>query len=269
MRTAVLVLLGALVVLILGLSAPGVRAAPPTLAILSPSNNAIIGNGTPVAVIFAVSNFNLTDPGTGGAPNPNEGHVEVSVDGALHETTSEETIVLALASGTHAIGLRLVADNGTGLNPEVTAAVTVTMTHGPAVGTPTIRIMFPLDGAQRGPDTAISYEISNFTLVPPDGPPNVPNEGHIEVLLDGSLYQELTEYEPAHFSDVPDGDHIATLRLVDNAHNPLSPDVSDSVHFHVTAGTILDISPGLAITNLGLAAAIIAALYYPVGKGKR
>src|SRR5207249_11526168 len=80
MRALVFVLAGALVALVLGLSAPGVQAAAPTLRILSPANNAVIGNGTPVAVIFVVTDFNLTAPGTGGTPSPNEGHVDAYVE---------------------------------------------------------------------------------------------------------------------------------------------------------------------------------------------
>src|SRR5438093_4519086 len=57
MRARVFVLAGALVALVLGLSAPGVQAATPTLRILSPANNAIIGNGTPVAGIFVVTDL--------------------------------------------------------------------------------------------------------------------------------------------------------------------------------------------------------------------
>ncbi len=119
MRARVFVLAGALMALVLGLSAPGVQAATPTLRILSPANNAVIGNGTPVVVIFVVTDFNLTAPGTGGTPNPNEGHVDVYLEGVLTMAVSQETIVLPLASGAHTILLRLVSDNGTALSPDV------------------------------------------------------------------------------------------------------------------------------------------------------
>ena len=260
--------LAAAMLLLLGMSAPGVRAAGPTLTILSPANGAVIGNGTPVSIVFLTANFNLTEPGTGG-PGPNEGHVEVYVDGILYKITAEETVVLSLPSGPHDLRLRLVTDNGTGLNPDVSQSVTVMMTQGPADGAPGITITYPADGAERGPDTAISFQLTNFALVPPGGPPNVPNEGHIEVYLDGKLYQELTVYEPAHFSDVPDGDRVATLRLVDNAHHPLNPDVSDTITFHVSASSVMDISPPLAVANLILGGIVIAALYYPIRRAKR
>lgn len=270
-RTVALLLAALGMLLFAGIPATVVHAAPtPTLTIVSPTNNAVVGNGTPVAVVFVTSNFNLTDPGTAGpGPTSNVGHVEVYVDGTLWELTSDPTVVLPLASGTHTIRLRLVADNGTGLNPEVAASVSVTTSRGPVGGAPGIRITFPRPGAFRGPDTAVSFDLTNFALVPPGGPARVPNEGHIEVLLDGVLYEELTVYAPAHFSDLPDGDHTATLRLVDNARNPLTPDVSDSLAFHVAATAILDIAPELAVANLVLAAAVVVVLFYPIRRRER
>ena len=236
-------------------------AGVPTIRIVSPADNAVIGNGSPITIVFNTTNLNLTDPGTGGG-DPNAGHVEVFVDGTLFELTSDTTLVLPLGSGTHGIRLRLVADNGTGFTPDVSASVTVTSTTGPAIGVPAITITYPRNGQQRGPDTAVSFQLANFSLVPPGGPPNVPNEGHIEVYLDGTLYQELSVYEPAHFSDLSEGDHTATLQLVDNAHNPLTPDVSASVDFHVRAPGIFDISPELALINGILAGVVVLVLYY-------
>src|SRR2546428_1095410 len=143
MRAAAFVLAGVLVVLVLGLSAPGVRAAGPTLTIVSPADHAVIGNGTPVPVIFVVSDFNLTPPGTGGpGSSATEGHVNAYVDGVLSLATSHQTIMLPLASGTYTILLRLVSDNGTSLNPGVTSSISITVTPGPAVGTPQIKISY-------------------------------------------------------------------------------------------------------------------------------
>src|SRR3989475_11666692 len=139
MRARVLVLVGALLVLVLGLSAPGVRAVVPTLTIVSPADHAVIGNGTSVRVIFVVSDFNLTSPGTG-RPSPKQGHVAVYVDGMLTMATSQETIELPLASGTYTILLRLVSDNGTSLNPGVTTSISGTRTPGAWGGTPPIHI---------------------------------------------------------------------------------------------------------------------------------
>src|SRR2546427_11933889 len=100
----------------------GCGAPLPTLSIISPIPNEVIGNGTPVAVVFAVTNFNLTDPGNG-MSSPDSGHVDVFADGALTAKASVNTIILPLSSGLHTIRLRLVTNNGSALNPDVNASV--------------------------------------------------------------------------------------------------------------------------------------------------
>src|SRR6266702_9007759 len=208
-----------------GIAAPNVRAAPdPTLSIVSPSPNAVIGNGSPVAVVFAVTNFNLTDPGNG-TSSPDSGHVDVFVDGGWTANASVNTIVLALPSGPHTIRLQLVTDNGSALNPDVTASVVVMVTQGPAGGTPGLSIVYPQDNALLGTDSTVSFRVTNFVVVPPGGPGGVPNEGHIRVLVDGAYYSDLTDYAPLHLN-LKDGGHTVTLRLVDNIENPLNPDVN-------------------------------------------
>ena len=248
---------------VLGGAASNARAAsPPSLSIVTPANNAVIGNGSPVAVVFIVSNFNLTEAGT--APSsPNAGHVSVFVDGGLTMQVSVDAFRLSLASGPHTILLRLVMDNGTALSPDIAKTVSVTVTQGPANGQPGISIAFPTEGAVLGTDFYISYRVANFVLVPPGGM-SVPNEGHIHVAVDGPYYQELTDSQPVHLS-LNDGPHNVTLQLVDGLHRPLNPAVSASAHFtvHALVGRVtpLDLTPYFAVTNVALAFAIIALMY--------
>lgn len=237
-------------------------AATPTLTIVSPANNAVLGNGSPVSVIFAVSDFNLTKPGTGGAPNPNVGHVNVFVDAMQTGEAHEPTIVLDLASGAHDIRLQLVTDNGTALIPDVSSLIRVTVTQGPVAGQPAISITSPLEGSVRGTDIAVSFVLRNFALVPPGGPA-APHEGHIEVYLDTHFYQELTGYEPPHFG-LNDGLHTVKLQLVDSRGLPLSPGVSASVTFTVNpaVGRAPDFSQPLAIADGLLGLAILGLLLF-------
>ncbi|HWM53588.1 MAG TPA: hypothetical protein VNP71_10555 [Thermoplasmata archaeon] len=268
MRTAALALAGVLIVLVFGLSMPGVRAAGPTLTIVSPADHVVIGNGTSVAVIFVVSDFNLTPPGTGGpGPSPTEGHVDVYVDGVLTIAVSQETIDLSLASGTYTILLRLVSDNGTALSPDVTSSITVTVTQGPAVGTPRIQISYveityPTPGLVLGRDVTISFRVTDFALVPPGRGEPVPNEGHVAVFLDGVYYMSVMAFRPIPFSDLVDGEHTVTVRLVDDAGQALTPDASDSVTFRIQFAAIVDINPYLSITQIVLAGAIFIVLFY-------
>src|SRR5207247_9983016 len=76
-----------------GLMVPNARAAPgPTLSIVSPANNAIVGNGSPVAIVFAVTNFNLTEPDAGPS-TPDSGHAAVFVDGGFAQPSAPNTVV--------------------------------------------------------------------------------------------------------------------------------------------------------------------------------
>ena len=278
-----LVLLLAVVGLLFGIGLPAaeVRAAPlpPTLTIVSPADHAVIGDGSPLVIVFAVQNFNLTEPGTAGpGPATNEGHVNVIVDGNLTAVVSKPTVVLALDSGTYQVLLRLVSDNGTPLTPNVSASINVTLTRGPATGTPRIaityvEILYPIPGDLWGDDITISFRITNFTLVPPGRRESVPNEGRLRVLVDGLVFKDITTYEPAHFSDLPDGDHTVTMRLVDGAGEPLNPDASDSTSFRVEGeqkvAPIPDLSPYLFTAQIGLGAAIVGVLYVHDWRRKR
>jgi hypothetical protein len=222
-----------------GLSSPTARAQAPALAIVSPSDNAVIGNGSPVIVVFSVSDFVLVQPGrVGQVASPNEGYVNVSVDGQVARlVTRLEPIVLHLDSGPHDIVLQLKASNHTALSPDVRDSVSVVVTHGPATGTPEIEIAFPPSGYDSGHDVYVGVVISNFTLVEPRGRPNAPNEGHLEVLLGGAYQQELSRYEPAFVVDMPDGDNTITVRLVNNDGTRLTPDVFANTTIHVAPST--------------------------------
>ena len=266
MKARILAVLIAAVGLLIvsGIAAPNVRAAPaPTLSIVSPSSNAVIGNGSPVVIVFAVTNFNLTDPGNG-TSSPDSGHVDVFVDGGWTAKASVNTIVLPLLSGPHTIRLQLVTGNGSALNPDVMASVAVMVTQGPASGTPSLSIVYPREGALLGTDSTISFRVTNFVLVAPGEPAVVPNEGHLRVLLDGAHYSDLTDVAPLHLN-LKDGPHNVTLRLVDNAGGPLNPDVAVSLHVTVQAlvGRVIpfDATPFLALANLLIGLGILAAIY--------
>jgi hypothetical protein len=238
-------------------------APPPTLSIVHPTNNAVIGNGSAVVVVFAVTDFNLTEPGTG-TSSPNVGHVDVSVDGRLTAEASVNTVFLPLPSGSHTILLRLVTDNGSALNPDVSASVAVMVTQGPAEGQPTLTIPYPSEGALLGTDFTVSFRVTNFAIVPPGGPAGVPNEGRIRVILDRANYSELTEYAPLHLN-LRDGPHDVTLQLLDDAGMALNPNVAASVNITVRAQfnriVPFDATPYLGAANILLGLGILAALY--------
>ena len=225
--------------LALSVSSPTARAASPTLTIVSPADGAVIANGTPAIVRFLVTNFVLVQPGrVGQVVAPSEGHLLVFVDGALARLLVQvEPIVLALTSGPHTIRLQLVGNDGAPLSPDVSRSIRVVATHGPAGAIPTIGIVSPKPDERTGHGVYISFNVSNFALVEPHGQANAPNEGHLQLLLDGAVMEELVQVEPGFLVSLPDGDHVLTMRLVNNDDTPLTPDVSASSPFHVTAST--------------------------------
>ena len=227
-RLGLCVLLG---MLVFAVTSPPATAAGPSLSILTPANDQIVGNGTPVIVSFAVANFVLVQPGrVGQIGSPTEGHVDLYVDGVYSRLlTRVEPVSLPLGSGPHTIRLQLVQDNGTPLSPDVSASVRVVATHGPAVGTPTITIVSPKPGPTISHDLYFAIEVANFTLVDATGQPNAPNEGHIQLLLNGVLHQEPRPYDLGFIVDMPDGNNTVIARLVNNDDTPLNPDVSASV----------------------------------------
>src|SRR5207244_9259589 len=161
---------------------------------------------------------------------PTEGHVDLYVDGVYSRLlTRVEPVSLPLESGPHTIRLRLVPDNGTPLDPDVVASVRVVATQGPAVGTPTITIVSPKPGPTISHDLYVAVEVTNFTLVDAHGQPNAPNEGHVQLFLNGVLHQVPRAYDLGFIVDMPDGNGTISARLAHNHDTPLNPNVSASV----------------------------------------
>lgn len=220
-------------------SSPPAAAAAPQLAILSPTDGSVFGNGTPVAVQLSISGFVLVQPGrVGQVAAPGEGHAVVYLDGQLVRlVTTLDPFALAVTSGPHALRAELVDDNGTPLSPAVSDTVTFVSTLGPATGVPTVRVVSPFAYESTGHGFWVTLEISNFTLVGGHGQPNAPNEGHIQILVLGAVVMEITAYAPVILVAMPDGDITIAVRLVNNDNTRLNPDVSQEVPIHVTASS--------------------------------
>lgn len=218
----------------LTLPIPSARAAP-GLSILSPTDGALIGDGAPVVLSFTASDFTFVQPGrVGQVPGPGSGYAEVRVDGRLERiVTAIEPIVLLLESGAHTLTIELRASDGSALAPPVRESVEVTVTRGPATGSPAVRILFPPAELRTGHDVYVGVAVSNFTLVDPRGQPNAPNEGHLEFAIDGAYHQELASYAPGFLVDLEDGWNTLMVRLVNNDGTPLSPDVTASTRVYI------------------------------------
>lgn len=230
-----ILLLGALVV------TPSIARAAgnPEVRIVSPLEGSVVANGTAVIVQLLVSNFTLVQPGrVGQVSAPDQGHANVTLDGQLVRLVSDlSPFSLTVSSGPHTIVVQLVSDDGTPLSPDVSASVRFVATDGPAGGTPTLAVISPIPNESTGHGFWVSMSISNFTLVAAHGQPNAPNEGHVQVLVLGSVVLETSVYEPVILVAMPDGDINITVRLVNNDNSLLTPDVSVTVPIHVTASS--------------------------------
>ena len=243
---ALLSLLGA------SLSSSTAVAAASSLTIVAPADGAVIANGTPVLVDFRLANFAFVQPGqVGQIGSPNEGHANVFLDAQyVRLLTVVEPFSLALTSGAHTIRIQLVADNGTPLNPDVSASVSVVATHGPDGGVPRVTILSPTPLEATGHGIYVSYRIENFTLVEPRGQPNAPNEGHVQLLVLRDVVMEVTQYDPVLVVSLPEGDISITVRLVNNDNTALSADASSTVEIHVIASSSVSLP---LVSNGGIA----------------
>src|SRR5205823_13614379 len=105
-------------------------------------------------------------------------------------------------------------------------------TQGPAAGVPVSVILSPKPLEAAGHGIYASYRISNFTLVEPDGQPNAPNEGHLQLLVEGIVVMEVVQYDPVLLVSLPDGDITIGARLVNNDGSELTPSAAASVAIH-------------------------------------
>jgi len=253
-RHSTLLALVALMSLVgVSLSSSTAVAAAPSLAIVSPADGALIANGTPVLVDFRVSNFVFVQPGrVGQIVLPNEGHANVFLDAQyVRLLTAVEPFSLSLTSGAHTIRIQLVADNGTPLNPDVSASVGVVATHGPQGGVPRVMILSPTPLEATGHGIYVSYRIENFTLVEPRGQPNAPNEGHVQLLVGTDVVMEVIQYEPVLLVSLPEGDITIGVRLVNNDDTVLAnPSASATVPIHVVASSAVSLP---LVSNGGVA----------------
>ena len=247
-----LALVALMSILGVSLSSSTAIAAAPSLTIVSPADGAVIANGTPVLVDFRVSNFVFVQPGrVGQVGSPNEGHANVFLDAQyVRLLTTVEPFSLSLTSGAHTVRIQLVTDNGTPLNPDVSASVRVVATHGPGGGIPRIQILSPTPLEATGHGIYVSYRIENFTLVEPRGQPNAPNEGHVQLLVESHVVMEVVQYEPVLLVSLPEGDITIEARLVNNDNTPLNPDASSSVPIHVVASSAVSLP---LVSNGGVA----------------
>ena len=106
-------------------------------------------------------------------------------------------------------------------------------------------VVSPTDGAVITGDTVtIVCQVSDFNIVPSSVPEmeagqqpqaNRPGEGHVHFTLDLSPMVIWGSTEPYTFTDVPAGEHLLRIELVENDHSSLSPPVVRQIRFRTEA----------------------------------
>jgi hypothetical protein len=97
--------------------------------------------------------------------------------------------------------------------------------HGTPSTTPILDITSPANGSTvYGSNANITFSLYNFVMG---------TSGHIHYKVDGGSDNEHTTTMPVALTGLSSGSHTVKLTLVDPSHNPLTPDISDSVTFNV------------------------------------
>jgi hypothetical protein len=103
----------------------------------------------------------------------------------------------------------------------------VSITYGGG-GNPAIVISSPAENATVfGTSVNIVFAVANFVV----GNPGTGIDGHIHYTVDGGGLTMVYNTNPITLSGLTVGAHEVILQLVDNSHNPLVPNVADTVHF--------------------------------------
>jgi hypothetical protein len=260
-----LVLLIAAILLLVSISSPHpVRAASsPTIFLVAPASGSTVP--TTFSVTFAVTNFNLVQPGAStNCPSTctTEGHLHVFLDGNYYLlwATANSIPFVNIRPGPHTILIQMVNDTHVPLGlPSTTLTLNYQVSNTP--GTPSLKILSPGDNSNVPASFVVSFVVGNFTLTDPVGQPSALNTGHLHVLVDGNYYNLWARPEGVPLT-LSGGSHVVKLQLVNNNHSALSPDVSKSITVNVNDvfGTATNNA-----SNYSFAATILSAVAVVVG----
>lgn len=261
-RRKLVIILLAVLFLASSASPHSVRAAgAPTIFLVAPASGSTVP--TTFSVTFAVTNFNLVQPGaTSNVGGTGEGHLHVFLDGNYYLlwATPNSIPFVNIRPGSHTVLVQMVNDTHVPLGlPSTSLTLNYQVSDTP--GTPTLKILSPADNSNVPSNFVVSFIVGNFTLTNPVGQPSALNTGHLHVFVDGNYYNLWARPEGVPLT-LSGGSHTVKLQLVNNNHTALSPDVSRSITTNVN--DVLGTSTSNA-SNYSLAATILSVIAVIIG----
>lgn len=189
-----------------------------------------------------VENFTMNASAIGGEPAPMEGHYHIYInDGLVGPYTDMMVTLNDLPVGEHVLKVELVNNDHTALNTPV-----MDMVHFRILDDrPMIMLKSPMDGQiNYNDDLDVEVMIYNFTMnASAIGMDNMPGEGHYHIYINDVLVGPYTDMM-VYLEDLPAGDHMMKVELVNNDHSSLVPPVYDMAEF-----TIVDSVPTIEIVS--------------------
>jgi hypothetical protein len=133
---------------------------------------------------------------------------------------------------------------------------------------PGLTVAAPSDGGViAGMSVTVRFTVSGIRLVPSTVPlaeagrrpdANRPDEGHVHFMLDAQPLVVWERADPYTFTNVPPGDHVMMIELVQNDHGGLTPPVVRQIRFRTTP--LLGPSGAASAGAAGVPGALVLAL---------
>ena len=141
---------------------------------------------------------------------------------------------------------------------------------------PQLSVTSPTEGATiQGSDLIVAFETSNINIVPSTVPvadmgkrpeANRADQGHLHLSLDALplvIWYQSTAYT---FKNVPSGEHLLKVELVNNDHSSLTPPVIQQIRFRTIADQPVPTSmPNTGAPEPHIALLLLSALGLLVG----
>jgi hypothetical protein len=158
----------------------------------------------------------------------------------------------------------------------ILAVLLLTLVTPAAAQGPSVTLLAPADGATiEGASVIVEFKPHDITIVPSTVPvsefgkrpdANQPDEGHLHLALDLMPLVIWDRDAPYTFVNVPPGEHLLKIELVNNDHSSRIPPVMQQVRFKTTVTPATMPVTG-ATTDPGIEAGLLALGFFLIVGG--